>query len=355
MDFFRDDLITNYNTLIGINDVYIYNYKTIQPTKHKSKISQALKTCCSNNIGLDYINNQNRSLASKNNVAFDLAIISDKPINEITNLVDSIRGFIIVQKGECKKFIDVYCINLICSQHSKGALLIGLYLYCINNNTQISVKKGLLELGNSFYNMGGLCLYSKFGFEYDSTLYSQGQDRCFDDHNNLPMIVDLIDKYKTPDNCNQMIRDILLGTNKGFPKPMICDMRGSKQQMLGLAMNVNTFLQENVPEYITDYTLSDYTVLHYDTFYNKIMNADPNELLKFINDIQSIPEDVILQYKNEFIELPAPEPTPEPPVQRVTRNKALQQSIPDPTPQVSVKRRRLGGNKKRRSRRRYKK
>ena len=168
MRFFQENLITDFITLIGKDDMYIYNYDTIKNSKYKSKIPQSLKKCCLDSIGLDYLNRQNRALSSNDD--FDLAIITDKSINNITNLTDSIRGFIIVQKGECTKYSYVYCINLICSQHSKGAILIALYLYCINNSSNITDKKGLLELANSYYNMGGLCLYSKFGFQYDNSL-----------------------------------------------------------------------------------------------------------------------------------------------------------------------------------------
>jgi hypothetical protein len=333
MRFFQENLITDFITLIGKDDMYIYNYDTIKNSKYKSKIPQSLKKCCLDSIGLDYLNRQNRALSSNDD--FDLAIITDKSINNITNLTDSIRGFIIVQKGECTKYSYVYCINLICSQHSKGAILIALYLYCINNNSNITDKKGLLELANSYYNMGGLCLYSKFGFQYDNSLY--GKD-CFDDFNNLPMIVDLNTKYKDKNTCNQMLKNILLGTSKGFPKPSICDMRGPRQLLLGVAMNVEKFLRLGDVNYIISYILSDNTVLNYDIFYNDIMSSDTKKVTEFINNIQSIPDYIILEYKNKVIELPAPKPAPNPEYQLTTR-----------------KRPRSGGTKKRKNKNKFKK
>jgi len=224
MTFFDKTLIDNFVQLIGKNDLYIYNLQTLNE-KRKGRILMALKSCCLDSIGIHYLNSQYRSL-NKNNEIFDLAVVTDKHIDQVTNLPNSIRGFMITQKGECHKFKDAYCINLICSQHSKGAILIALYLYCINNNPLVLSKIGLLELANSYYNAGGLCLYSKYGFEHDSSLYG---DDCFRDYNNLPMIVDLVSKYKDTESCNAMLKDILLGNSKGFDRPNICNVRGDKQ------------------------------------------------------------------------------------------------------------------------------
>lgn len=295
MRFFQQDLINGFVQLLGKSDLYLYNYQSIsEMPKHKRYLLAALRACCLTSIGNDYLNHQNRNMKFEE---YDLVIITDVDIRTSNvNLTKTIRGFIITQKGECTKFSDVHCINLICSQHSKGATLIALYLYCIYNNQIITTKKGLLELANSYYNVGGLCLYSKFGFEYDANLYG---DNCFSDYNNLPMIVDIPSKYT---DFNKQLKDILLGVSKGFQKPDICNIRGVRQQMLGLAMNVDLFLKLNQPTYIDNYILSDGTTLNYEYFYKKSMkNSRPN-IANFIANIQTIPENVINEhFKNTII------------------------------------------------------
>lgn len=298
MRFFETELIDQFKILLN-RELYIYNYETIQQTKQKSKLLKSLKACCSDAIAPSYLNFQYRQLSDSE--VFDLAIVVDKDINNVKNLYDSIQGFIIVQKGECILKPNVFCVNLICSQHARGALLIALYLYCINNNPNVTDKVGLLELANAYYNAGGLCLYSKFGFEYSSKLHGR---YCFSDHNNLPMIVNLNDKYNDTNSCNQMIKDILSGNSKGFTKPIVCDLRGNRQKLLGLAMNIEKFLNRNAKRYITSYMLSDGTVLQYDVFYNELMGSSKERLSGFISNIKNINERTINNYFYKVIELP---------------------------------------------------
>ena len=168
-----------------------------------------MKSCCLLNIDVNYLNDQYKELKS-GNTDFDLALITSERFDSFTKVTDlpkKIRGFIITQKGECHKFPDSYCINLICSQHSKGSILIALFLHCIMNNPEITNKIGLLELANSYFNVGGLCLYSKYGFEYDHTLHG---DECFRDYNNLPMIVDIGAKCGDQTNGSLLLKNIAL-------------------------------------------------------------------------------------------------------------------------------------------------
>jgi len=247
-----------------------------------------MKKCCGNNIGIDYINKQNRAL-KHNKDTHDLALITYEPQENFssTKLENNILGFIIIQKGECSKFNDTYCINLICSpsldERSKGigSILIALYIYCIMNNDDIIEKRGLLELANSYVNMGGLCLYSKYGFVYDPLLY--GAD-CFNDYNNLPMIVEIDTKYG---NSNEIIKDILLGKNKGFQKPPICSIReNDKQLLIGILMNLDKFLKLNNLEYITSYIMSNNTSIEYELLYNLLGNSPEMVEIK-INELMT--------------------------------------------------------------------
>ena len=143
----------------------------------------------------------------------------------------SIVALIIVQKGECKKMPDAFAVNLICVKHGAlkgcGTLLMALYLYTI---LYYPIQPGLLELAGGFYNLDGLCLYSKFGFDHDPNLL--GSD-CFYDAGNMPMSLDLeFAPYGGFDAVGKLARNaiatkliaIVVGTDPGH-KLQICDIR----------------------------------------------------------------------------------------------------------------------------------
>jgi hypothetical protein len=93
----------------------------------------------------------------------------------------------------------------------------------------------VLELASSYMNASGLCMYSKFGFEYSKDMYGA---HCFPALTNLPMIInfDDLEGYvgNTDEENKRKIVDIVLGNNKGFDKPPLCDVKDSrKQQLLG--------------------------------------------------------------------------------------------------------------------------
>ena len=147
---------------------------------------------------------------------YDIIFIIDTEflIYDISDLNDSILGFCIVKKGECKVDPEYYGIKLICALEGVGKILIGLYIYCCNLNNQ---KYGLLELGGSFYNIAGYKAYTKFGFIYDDD--DELFNLCFDIENNLPMKVD------TDDNTSvvmQYLPDIIQGKKK-FTNKIIKD------------------------------------------------------------------------------------------------------------------------------------
>ena len=84
---------------------------------------------------------------------------------------DTIRGFLIVEKGECEKHPKAYTINLICLDkvidgkkvnYLKASILLGAYLCMIKllDCEQIC----MLELAGGYNNIMGLCAYTKFGF-----------------------------------------------------------------------------------------------------------------------------------------------------------------------------------------------
>jgi hypothetical protein len=102
--------------------------------------------------------------------------------------ISKIVGFLITEKGECKKMPNAVSVNLICVRPNtiSGGLLLGAYLYCIKNSR--FDKKGILELARGYLNVAGFMSYSKMGFVKDVRLFGP---RCFPDYRNLPMSVDL--------------------------------------------------------------------------------------------------------------------------------------------------------------------
>lgn len=293
MVFFTQSLLEDFKGLLGNPNLNVYCYDYLESNNKLSNLIGAMKNCCGNHIGTSYLNQQNRALKSKND-AYDLALITYEKDLKPSSLSTNILGFIIVQKNECAKFQDAYCINLICSPSNDnrtkgiGSLLFALYLYCVinNNNVVENGKLGLLELANSYINIGGLCLYSKYGFEYDSSLYG---DDCFNDYNNLPMIVDMKSKYEYPniERSNQILKEIALGINKGFPKPTLCSISNNhKQLLLGILSNLDNFLKQNKTEYIISFIKSDYTTVEYEILFNELSN-DPSKVDAKINELIS--------------------------------------------------------------------
>jgi hypothetical protein len=98
-------------------------------------------------------------------------------------------GFVIAQLGECRKKIDIWSVNLICSKtlkrsgaSVKGSILLGAFLYCIKNSN--FKQEGILELAGGYETINGFISYTKMGFNKDLSLYG---NNCFHDYNNLPM------------------------------------------------------------------------------------------------------------------------------------------------------------------------
>jgi hypothetical protein len=133
-----------------------------------------------------------------------------KPELSIDKKSRHILGFVIVEKGECRKMPTTYSIQLICTrsktdfkqysydamnkvprERSKAAILLGAYLYCGKVYGQ---THGILELADGYTNISGFFAYSKQGFVKDVSLFGSN---CFPSYENLPMSVDL-SKYSYP-------------------------------------------------------------------------------------------------------------------------------------------------------------
>lgn len=223
----------------------------------------------------------------------------------IDNRIIGVAGFIVVQLGECRKYPFSYTINIICTKNTaisgSGSVLMGAYLYTIlyhnekQGNGIITTPSGrgtikiiedgsshnedpiyktifettdelipvshiaTLELANSYTNTGGLCMYEKFGFKYDHSMYSDWNEgiSCFDDFLNLPMIIN----FKTLQGYAELNREsklqkiinITSGIDKGFAKSLICSVRGPEQKLLGILKTLKIIL-ENSPSMVDEDT-----------------------------------------------------------------------------------------------------
>lgn len=267
----------------------------------------------------------------------------------------SIKAFIIVELGECKLYPTSFSVNLICAKKGdtndilsanagafsgSGNILMGLYLYTILSHpknisnvknvkfpsgqasviqsqkkikisdkseyiipeeTEIDIDEiifnepllsvqhmAVLELAGSYRNPGGLCSYEKFGYHYEPSLYS---NKCFDDYNNLPMIIDF-DKDYIGDIINKKLRIINISAgdkSADFKKSLICNVRDkTKQIVLGFLKSYKIFLDKNA-------NLDDFNV----EISNKL-----NQLLMYINAGRNVTLSDIINYLENPSEVP---------------------------------------------------
>ncbi len=152
-----------------------------------SKIFESLNSLC---IGLEdgYISNPKTSSTadndtSKTNIDRNILVIFDEKFN-----TDNLAGFIVVEKGECKKLPNVYSIRLFYSKINKCSLLIAAALYALKTNPMIKDKRCILEVANEYKDTPAYSMYSKFGFKPAPELYGK---KGFNDYSNFPMIVNL--------------------------------------------------------------------------------------------------------------------------------------------------------------------
>ena len=179
--------------------------RNVSPGKTKKKWGERhVRRNVLHNIGSTYLTtNINSAL---NTEYFDMIVLisklpNDNPSKTAKN--ENAVGFLISQLGECHaelKYASIPALNLICApkkhkcNHAScpssgcgfiGRILIFMYLYALK---QQKFKYGILELAGVYCNMGGLCLYNKFGFRED---ISMKYDDCFGDPANLSMVCDL--------------------------------------------------------------------------------------------------------------------------------------------------------------------
>jgi hypothetical protein len=274
--FFRKDIIneftekniTNKYRLRNIDDIL----KDCKHTKTKQQLIvdtiQYLFTNICTGVGSSYsekmitkfINNPdlfdiaiilyNKNVISYSNQTCEDEACEDEACEDVKEQLNDAVGFIIVELGECQHFPNAYSVHLICTKSGSepgiGTILMGLYLYTIlshpnkqdDNHTSGDIPishVGVLELAASYENAGGLCMYEKFGFTYDQNMRINDKKgkKCFNDMDNLPMIVDL-NKYigNSVEEKQKMIIDITNGIVPGFEKSKICNIKNKDIQKL---------------------------------------------------------------------------------------------------------------------------
>jgi hypothetical protein len=266
------------------------------------------KNICTD-IGSKYTMNAVRRAIdlTSNEAGFDILVASTRIIENVSlkpkDRLSGIVAFIIVELGECKKYPAAYSINLICTDTKPrdppvvkgiGSVLMGAFLYTIlshpeNRNpmrpitfpqgdgflkvssTQLADGRiiencffnsieplipvqqiAVLELALAYTNTGGLCMYEKFGFTYDQTMFSNVSTRidCFEDRDNLPMLIDFNTKpgYSELDNDARKLKvaRITAGIDRGFEKSIICSVPGDKQKLLGHLKTIMLYI-DNTP------------------------------------------------------------------------------------------------------------
>jgi len=297
----KDDIINNltFNSRPELRPITSSRPDRTLRNNLKSVMTSLIGVC--SNIGDQYIrdafNNTIQIPEDINNSNFDILVISTNIIEDVTKDFDArisgIGAFIIVQLGECEKYPKAISINLICAKAGTGSLLMAAYLYTIlshpidtspnldpidlptigirgegflnivnmpsedgsdiysstfgSTDPLIPIQDvAVLELASAYENTGGLCMYEKFGFEYDPTMYTDATINCFNDRNNLPMKIDFTNNLVYGPlpihQKKQRVVEILTERVKNvFTKSLICNLRGQLQELLGYLKSIYLF------------------------------------------------------------------------------------------------------------------
>lgn len=292
---FTDEILARFKEHLG-SDLFFYSIANLfKRNLTRTMISNFMFHSCAAMISDDYIQKVCSKL--KNTDEFDMVCVCNTALDttykkkpnmgfteqnvynaKIANLTNSVLGFIILQKGECKLYPNVYAVNLICSHKNKGKLLLTLALYAIVTNTSVTDKRCVLELANAYINAPGLCMYSKLGFRHDPALKSSS---CFADLHNLPMIVDL-----SADNESTIIAKF---TNSATSEK-ICAYNGKKthQKWLGYMYNLQYLLDSGANISQKPYNISANEEVSYVKLFEYFGN-DRNLLDATVTEIESNP------------------------------------------------------------------
>ena len=202
-------------------------------SKFANDIGYQLKKVCfelSEGYTDKVIENCLHNIITEENPKFDIILLTNDTFNLINNM-SGILGFIIVEAGECNTDSNrhIPVLNLLCKSPYVNSNLIPIarillytYVYTMYKN---NYSHALLELGNHYQNVRGLCLYYKFGFREDISLKSQ---ECFPDglHNTykitLPMYLDLEDNLINDNTLFNTLQNENLRLNNNPYNEPIC-------------------------------------------------------------------------------------------------------------------------------------
>lgn len=250
-------------------------------------INTLARSSCKGEIHPDYGRNSVRRGITVTN-AYDIVIIADSSIKQKQNIQDKLQdiyGMMVVQKGECIKYPQIYAINLICANKPNiSKFLLGLYM-CTIKKTPNLPPYGLLEVGGNYTNVSAYCAYQKFGFNHEEQLI----DNCFPDdaRGNLPMVVD-IDMFSL-DDIFKIIKDEI-----NLPKDDLCYIRGNLQEKIATYQKIK-YVLENQPNYSYLRNFYDENKLYIDNMYREI-GIVPDYMVR-----SKIEPNYILQYMDNYI------------------------------------------------------
>lgn len=108
------------------------------------------------------------------------------------------------------------------------------FLYCIIKHENMYPLEAVLELAGGYTNVGGYCMYTKFGFVTDETMAVKD---CFPDIGNLPMYCNFQQFGNDDDEMAAKVIAILNG-QASLKKAELCTIRPANRQMLA-AMTLN--------------------------------------------------------------------------------------------------------------------
>lgn len=268
---------------------------------------------CKGEIGETYV--ENSFLSPYESKTYDILVavapgyeeLNDEPmfIRQRSKVkMEKVLGFIIVQLGECKKHPFAYAVNLICTRSIygnslKGALLLGAYLFCIKQSTNVE-QIGLLELANGYANIGGFFAYSKMGFDKNISLAEKG---CFPDFDNLPMSIDL----------TEYSEELIIGFASGVKPRRLEDVKDNTGLFaLGLPQKENQYqqaLQIEIAEYcnlLYKFEIADaYPTMNDNLFDHAghLLSKDEVDIFLALNIIERNPVDIIKQLKSKISQL----------------------------------------------------
>ena len=198
--------------LIKMNSSQLQQLKKSLLNQCNPQITNVKKDLCGivrtgTNIDPGYYNNVIDKVFNDfyGNTDYDIVILVDTSTKG--KLFNRIVGFLISQVGECQlpEYIHIPVLNLICvngKNRDAAKTLMFLYLYSLK---RAGYKTGLLELAGEYCNIKGLCLYNKFGFREDQSLFSDSP-ACLNSGDTLPMFADIA-RISEQDLINVLIQN----------------------------------------------------------------------------------------------------------------------------------------------------